>query len=261
MSPRLGFAPDWPAPGRVRAFTTERAGGDGGRYAALNLGTHVGDAPTAVAANRARLRSGAGLPSEPRWLEQVHGADVLDLDRAQASPLPPADAAVTGRAGVVCAVLTADCLPVLLCDRSGSRVGVAHAGWRGLLRGVLPAAVAALGVAPRDVLAWLGPAIGPPAFEVGPEVRDAYLAADARAAACFEPNARGRWQADLYGLARLSLAAAGVTAVFGGDFCTYTESARFFSHRREAPCGRMATLIWIAASGASLYGDEYISTP
>ena len=243
MSARLGFSPEWPAPAGVRALVTERAGGAGERgYASLNLATHVGDAPTAVAANRALLRG--TLPSEPRWLEQVHGSAVLDLDR-QGSTLPPADAAVTGRAGTVCAVLTADCLPVLLCDRAGRRVGAAHAGWRGLLRGVLPAAVAALDSDPRDVLAWLGPAIGPDAYEVGADVRDAYLAADASAARHFAPNARGRWQADLYGLARASLAAAGVEAVFGGGFCTFAERDRFFSHRREAPCGRMATLIWL----------------
>lgn len=246
MSARLGFTPDWPAPANVRAFATERAGGGRGRYDALNLGTHVGDEAAAVTANRARLREAAELPSDPRWLEQVHGTRVLDLDRESGPQLPPADGAVSGRAGVVCAVLTADCLPVLLCDRSGGRVGAAHAGWRGLLRGVLPAAVAALGAAPSDVLAWLGPAIGPAAFEVGPEVRDAYLEADPGTAACFEPNARGRWQADLYALARLSLARAGVEAVYGGGYCTFTERARFFSHRREAPCGRMATLIWLA---------------
>lgn len=247
MTARLGFVPEWPAPARVRALATERSGGVGdGRYATLNLATHVGDAPAVVAANRARLRAEAALPSEPRWLEQVHGSTVLDLDR-EGSALPPADGAVTGRAGVVCAVLTADCLPVLLCDRAGRRVGAAHAGWRGLLRGVLPAAVAALDSEPGDVLAWLGPAIGPAAFEVGADVRDAYVAADASAASHFAPNARGRWQADLYGLARASLAGAGVHAVFGGGFCTFAERARFFSHRREAPCGRMATLIWLEA--------------
>jgi YfiH family protein len=250
VNARLGFTPDWEAPLSVRAFVTERYGGASeGRYAALNLATHVGDAPAAVAANRARLLSSVPLPAEPRWLEQVHGIAAVDLDRAGAA-LPPADAVVTGRAGVVCAVLTADCLPVLLCDRAGTRVGVAHAGWRGLLHGVLPSAVAALGADPADVLAWLGPAIGARAYEVGAEVRDAFLAADAGAAAHFAPNAHGRWQADLYGLARASLRGAGVRAVSGGGFCTFTESERFFSHRREAPCGRMATLIWMTAEAA-----------
>jgi YfiH family protein len=201
----------------------------------------VGDDAAAVAANRARLRAALRLPSEPTWLEQVHGARVLDLD---AEEVVPADGAVSGRAGTVCAVLTADCLPVLLTDTAGRRVGVAHAGWRGLLAGVLPAAVRALGASPERVLAWLGPAISQPAYEVGAEVRDAFLARDPGAAACFAANSRGRWQADLYGLARRSLAAAGVTAVHGGGLCTFAEPARFFSHRREAPCGRMATLIF-----------------
>jgi hypothetical protein len=245
MSARLGFAPNWPAPARVRAWVTERAGGtSAGVYATLNLATHVGDAPERVRENRARLRAGAALPAEPVWLEQVHGATVLDLDR---DALAPADGAVTARPGVVCAVLTADCLPVILADSAGSRVGIAHAGWRGLLTGVLPAAVRALRAAPDELVAWLGPAISAPAYEVGAEVRDAYLARDPGAELCFAPNARGRWQADLYALARASLAAAGVTAVHGGDFCTFGEGGRFFSHRREAPCGRIATLVWLAS--------------
>ncbi|HEU4617523.1 MAG TPA: peptidoglycan editing factor PgeF, partial [Gammaproteobacteria bacterium] len=271
-------------------------GASAGAYAELNLAAHVGDDPARVAENRRRLVSGLGLPAEPRWLEQVHGARVLDLDRApapatgappgegagaggeappsgpadatgadrEASPpgpadatgagpeaprLGPADGAVTGRPGTVCAVLTADCLPVLLADSHGRRVGVAHAGWRGLAAGVLPAAVAALGVPPRDVVAWLGPAIGPSAYEVGDDVRRAFAAAGFATAAAFAPNARGRWQADLCALARESLAAAGVERVFGGGYCTYAEADRFFSHRREGPCGRFATLIWIATSG------------
>jgi YfiH family protein len=244
MSARLGFAPDWPAPARVRAWVTERAGGaSAGSYATLNLATHVGDEPERVAENRARLRAGAALPAEPVWLEQVHGATVLDLDRDAPAP---ADGAVTARAGVVCAVLTADCLPVIFADRAGRRVGIAHAGWRGLLNGVLPAAVRALRAPPRELVAWLGPAISARAYEVGAEVRDAYLARDPGAERAFAANARGRWQADLYALARASLAAAGVTAVHGGEFCTFGEDERFFSHRREAPCGRIATLVWLA---------------
>jgi YfiH family protein len=244
MSARLGFAPDWPAPARVRAWVTERAGGaSAGSYATLNLATHVGDEPERVAENRARLRAGAALPAEPVWLEQVHGATVLDLDRDAPAP---ADGAVTARAGVVCAVLTADCLPVIFADRAGRRVGIAHAGWRGLLNGVLPAAVRALRAPPRELVAWLGPAISARAYEVGAEVRDAYLARDPGAERAFVANPRGRWQADLYALARASLAAAGVTAVHGGEFCTFGEDERFFSHRREAPCGRIATLVWLA---------------
>jgi YfiH family protein len=241
----LGFAPDWPAPPGVRSWVTERGAG-GSRYGELNLATHVGDDPALVARNRARLHEALALPAEPTWLEQVHGSRVLDLDT---EPRAAADGAVTATAGTVCTVLTADCLPVLFADRAGTRVGIAHAGWRGLLAGVLPAAVRALEVSPGEVLAWLGPAIGPAAFEVGADVREPFVALDPEAARRFRPNARGRWQADLYGLARDSLAAAGVHAVFGGAFCTFTESERFFSHRREAPCGRMATLIWRDRTG------------
>jgi len=245
VSVSLGFAPDWPVPPRVRAWVTERAGGAStGSYATLNLATHVGDSPERVAANRSLLRAGMQLPAEPVWLEQVHGATVLDLDN---DAVVPADGAVTSRAGVVCAVLTADCLPVIFAGRDASRVGVAHAGWRGLLSGVLPAAVSALRTPPAEIVAWLGPAIGAASYEVGADVRDAYLARDASAAAAFTPNARGRWQADLYALARASLAKAGVGAVHGGGFCTYRDADRFFSHRREAPCGRFATLVWLAS--------------
>jgi YfiH family protein len=250
MSARFGFAPDWPTHARVRSWVTERAGGvSTGAYAALNLATHVGDSASDVAENRALLTAGIDLPTEPVWLEQVHGATVLDLDLDLDLDrgATPADAAVTSRPGTVCAVLTADCLPVLLCDRAGRRVGAAHAGWRGLLNGVLPATVGAFGVLPRDIVAWLGPAISAAAYEVGADVRDAYLAQEPAAERFFAPNAHGRWQADLYGLARQSLNAAGVLAVAGGGFCTFSESQRFFSHRREAPCGRMATLIWLDA--------------
>jgi YfiH family protein len=236
-----GFAPEWPAPTRVRAWVTER--GSAARYGTMNLALHVADDPKAVAANRARLRTGLALPAEPCWLEQVHGTRILDLDR---EIVGPADGAVTARPGVVCAVLTADCLPVLLCDQAGQRVGAAHAGWRGLLNGVLPAAVAALGCPPGEVVAWLGPAIGQAAFEVGAEVREAFLARSPAADARFAANVRGRWQADLYGLARDALAQSGVRSVHGGGYCTYTEAERFFSHRRQAPCGRMATLVWLA---------------
>ena len=235
---------DWPAPARVNATATGRGGGaSSGSYAGLNLGTRVGDEPAAVAVNRQLLVAELALPAEPCWLEQVHGAAVVDLDTETAAV---ADAAVTSEPGRVCVVLTADCLPVLFSTRSGERVGVAHAGWRGLAHGVLPATAAAMGGDPGDLLAWLGPAIGPAAYEVGEDVRAAFVATDPGAEECFAPNARGRWQADLYGLARRSLAAAGVTAVFGGDFCTFTEAERFYSHRREAPCGRQATLIWLS---------------
>ncbi len=236
---------DWPAPPGVRALSSERTGGvSDGPYRSLNLAGHVGDEPTAVAANRDALVNALGLDTEPCWLEQVHGAEVLDLD---VEPPGRADGAVTSSAGRVCAVLTADCVPVLLAARDGSRVGAAHAGWRGLAAGVLPAAVARLGEPPAQIQAWLGPAIGPTRYEVGAEVRDAFVGADSSTDACFVPTRPGHWHADLYGLARASLAQTGVEAVYGGTFCTFAESERFFSHRREAPCGRMATLIWRAA--------------
>jgi len=236
--------PEWPAPARVKAVATERGGGASrGPYASLNLGTHVGDEPDSVADNRRVLAAELELPAEPSWLEQVHGTTIVELDTSAPGA---ADGAVTSSSTRVCAVLTADCLPVLFTTTAGERIGVAHAGWRGLAGGVLPAAVAAMGGDPTDLLVWLGPAIGQSAYEVGAEVRTAFSAADPGAEACFQPNARGRWQADLYGLARRSLAAAGVSAIYGGDFCTYDDAARFYSHRREAPCGRMATLIWLA---------------
>jgi polyphenol oxidase len=243
-APLPGFAPDWPAPANVRAWVTERGGSS--RYGTLNLALHVGDDASEVAANRRRLRAGLALPGEPCWLEQVHGARVLDLDCDDAVP---ADGAVTTRVGKVCTVMTADCLPVLFCDGAGTRVGVAHAGWRGLLDGVLPAAVAALRVPPAELIAWLGPAISQAAYEVGAEVRDSFVARAPGAERRFARNARDRWQADLYGLARDALSAAGVPAVHGGGFCTFTEAERFFSHRREAPCGRMAALIWLDSGG------------
>src|SRR5690606_4437553 len=255
----ITLIPSWPAPARIRAYSTLRRGGvSRGEYASLNLGTHVGDDAASVAENRRRLVERLGLPAEPRWLQQVHGKAVLDLDRAAPGassrllgsaapslPAGPADAAVPARRGVVCVVLTADCVPVLLADRPGRRVGAAHAGWRGLAAGVLPAAVEALGAPAEDVVAWLGPAIGRAAFEVGDEVRAAFAEQGFSVGRAVERNARGRWQADLYALARESLNRAGVAAVYGGEHCTSTESDRFCSHRRSAPCGRMASLIWI----------------
>jgi len=237
------ITPDWPAPDRVRAASTERGGGvNQGPYAAFNLSARVGDDEARVASNRRALVERLGLRRDPHWLEQTHGCAVLDLDAESAGQ---GDGAVTSQAGEPCAVLTADCLPVLLCASSGRRVGVAHAGWRGLAQGVLAVAVECMGGEPADLMAWLGPAIGPAAYEVGVEVRRAFLARDPGTEACFEPNPRGRWKADLYALARRSLLATGVGAIYGGGFCTYTEKERFFSHRREAPCGRMATLIWL----------------
>jgi len=240
----LAYEADWPAPERVKAWVSTRDGGvSRAPFSTLNLGTHVGDEPDAVVENRRRLAAELGLPTEPNWLTQVHGRRVVDLDEPWSGP---ADGAVTGRTGVVCAVLTADCLPVLLTDRNGRRVGIAHAGWRGLAAGVLDAVVAAMNTPPAELLAWFGPAIGPRAYEVGDDVCTAFLQADANSAAAFEPNERGRWQADLYALARMGLQKLGVTSIHGGGSCTYSEPERFYSHRREAPCGRMASLIWLA---------------
>ena len=243
----LGWiAPDWPAPAHVRVLSTLRGGGvSEGPYASLNLAGHVGDRPEAVAGNRLLLREAAHLPGEPLWLEQVHGVEVVRHAGAVGEP-PRADAAVAFEPGRVCAVMTADCLPVVLTDRAGTRVGVAHAGWRGLVGGVLEATIAALEVPPASLHAWLGPAIGPAAFEVGTDVRDAYLAGVEGSAACFTPNDRGRYRADIYGLARLVLGAAGVESVRGGGWCTHEDAQRFFSYRRDGVTGRMATLAWLA---------------
>ena len=236
--------PDWPVPARVRVLSTLRAGGCSlGHYASLNLAAHVGDDPECVGENRRRLREAAGLPGEPLWLEQVHGTAVALHDGG--AGVPRADAAIATSAGRVCAVLTADCLPVVLADRAGSRIGVAHAGWRGLVGGVVEATIAALRCPVGELIAWLGPAIGPAAFEVGPEVREAFTTRLPSLAECFVANARGRLQADLYGLARRQLAAAGVNAVYGGDWCTASDPRRFFSFRRDGTTGRMATLAWL----------------
>ena len=237
--------PAWPAPPTVRALVTTRNGGvSEGPWASMNLGTHVGDAPEAVRRNRAILRE--HLPAEPCWLEQVHGVAVADAAQAGIAPLR-ADASVAHRPGAVCAVMTADCLPVLFCDRAGSVVAAAHAGWRGLAAGVLEAAVARMQVPPVTVMAWLGPAIGPSAFEVGDEVREAFMRADARAAAAFRPGeAAGKWMADLYRLAQLRLAVIGVDAVSGGGLCTVAD-ARFYSYRRDGVSGRFASLVWLAS--------------
>ncbi len=240
---------EWPARASVRAAMTLRSGGVSlAPYDSLNLGTHVGDDPVAVAENRKRVRESLQLPSEPVWLEQVHGTSVLDLDTANGSRPPQADAAVTRRAGRVCVIQVADCMPVLFAARDGSAVGAAHAGWRGLVNGVLEATIAAMGVPPGELLAWLGPAIGPANFEVGDEVRAAFVDHDVQATMAFTPNARQRWQCDLYALARMRLAASGVPHVYGGGEGTYADRERFFSFRREGRTGRMAALIWLATT-------------
>ncbi len=245
------WVPAWPVPGGVRALSTWRSGGVSlGRFAGLNLGGHVGDDPARVAENRRRLRASADLPGEPSWLSQVHGTAVVDLDAldrraADVDALPVADAAFTRRPGTICTILTADCLPVLIASETGDVVGAAHAGWRGLAAGVLEALVRSLPAPAGSLLAWLGPAIGPRHFEVGPEVRDALLAADPGGEAAFAPSPAGRFLADLPLLARRRLAGCGVWRVSGGGECTYADGQRYYSHRRDGATGRQATLIWI----------------
>jgi YfiH family protein len=243
----LWFEADWPAPPGVRTLSTLRGtAGEGGAsrlpYAHFNLGDHVGDDARAVAENRLHLKVQARLPAEPCWLAQVHGVAVADLDRS--GPDGPADAAVARGPGKVCAILTADCLPILLTTDSGDRVAAAHAGWRGLAAGVIEATVLALDAPGVDILAWLGPAIGPRHFEVGAEVREAFLKGDLEAAAAFEPNPRGRFMADLPQLARRRLESLGVSRIYGGGECTFAGADRYYSHRREGITGRQATLIW-----------------
>jgi hypothetical protein len=219
------IVPDWPVPARVRALVTTRELGD------------LKDA-------RARSRLRGFLPSEPLWLKQVHGVNVVDA--ASATPGVEADASITTARNVVCAVMAADCMPVLLADERGEAVGIAHAGWRGLSAGVIEATVAAMGVPAGRLLAWLGPAIGPTAYEVGAEVRDAFLAKDAHAEAAFAPTGPGHWHLDLYAVARQRLAGLGITRISGGGFCTASEPARFFSYRRDKAPQRMAAAIWLA---------------
>lgn len=248
---------DWPAPPGVRALTTVRhgAGASLPPFDRFNLGNRSaadGDAPLVVEANRAELVRLAGLPSWPHWLRQVHGTGVFRA-AAPGQPLavadePVADAAVTDQPGVVLAILTADCLPVVLAATDGSEVAAAHAGWRGLAEGMLEATVAAMRTPAHALQAWLGPAAGPAAYEVGEEVHNAFLARDPQAAQAFVATRPGHWRVDLYALARLRLARAGLAAasVHGGNRCTISEADTFFSHRRDRRSGRMATLVWMA---------------
>jgi YfiH family protein len=242
--------PDWPAPPSVRALCSTRAGGaSSGRYASLNLGLHVGDDPGAVQDNRQRLQAAMGVRAV--FLDQVHGSTMQALSGVTPDGLP-ADGAYTTTTGAACTVMVADCLPVLLCDTQGEWVAAAHAGWRGLLgakgRGILESAVAAYSGRGDALMAWLGPCIGPHAFEVGDEVRAAFLADMPQASACFTQQLAGKWMADLPDLARMRLAAAGVGRIFGNDgtapWCTAGNPSRFFSHRRDRISGRMAACIW-----------------
>lgn len=242
------IAADWPAPPRVRAVTTTRhgLGVSQAPFDQLDLGLRNGDDVDAVRENRRLLETALELPSSPRWLRQVHGLDVVRFDGTDAAgDEAQADASVTSTPGVVLAILTADCLPMVVAARDGSEVATAHAGWKGLSGGVLEATVGAMHASPDDCIAWLGPAAGPSIYEIGEEVRDAFLARDTRADAAFVPTRPGHWLVDLYAIARQRLAAAGVHDVHGGTHCTITESQSFFSHRRDQQTGRMATLAWI----------------
>jgi len=236
------IVPDWPAPANVRAVQTTRKGGfSAAPYASFNLGSHVGDNPLVVARNRMLLEP--LMPSEPIWLNQVHGVAVVDA--GQAACLPEADACVSNHKGAVCVVMTADCLPVLLCNESGSVVGAAHAGWRGLCDGVIESTVSAMQVPPTTLMAWLGPAIGPEAFEVGDEVRAAFIEKQSAAASAFVARGQGKWLADIYRLAALRLQALDVEQIYGGGYCTYRDGERFYSYRRDGVTGRMGTFIWL----------------
>ena len=242
--------PDWPVPKNVCAIQTTRRGGHStGVYASLNLGDHVGDNPSAVAANRQFVTRSIG--SDILWLNQVHGTRVVEFGNAAASVKgtpPEADAAFCRQPYRACAVMTADCLPVLFCDEAGSVVAAAHAGWRGLLAGVLEATLNAMAIPGEQILAYLGPAIGPTAFEVGNDVRDAFIRESVASESAFRPGRDGKWLADLYALARQRLIAQGVRQIYGGEFCTVADAEHFFSYRRDGRCGRMASVIWLGAT-------------
>jgi YfiH family protein len=241
-APHDWITPGWPAPARVHSLITTRNGGTSrGPHASFNLGLRAGDDPAAVEANRRLLRK--HLPRDPVWLKQVHGSRVVRADEIGDSP--EADAAYTRDPGTVCAVMVADCMPVLLCDARATVVGVAHAGWRGLSSGVIENTIAAMQVPTTELLAFLGPAIGPESFQVGADVRDAFLASDPAADSAFTPQREGKWLADLFQLGRQRLIRQGVTRIYGGGLCTVRDAARFYSYRRDKTTGRMGALIWL----------------
>ncbi|MDH5185366.1 MAG: peptidoglycan editing factor PgeF [Gammaproteobacteria bacterium] len=247
MTEPVFIYPDWPAPANVHAASTTRQGGVSlPPYRAFNLASHVGDEEQAVQQNRRQLREALQLPTEPVWLEQVHGIDVIEARGLNNT----ADASITTETGAVCTVMTADCLPVLICDRNGRGVAAAHAGWRGLAGGIIEATAKRLcqqlDCQPDELMVWLGPAIGPQAFEVGNDVRDSFINIDADAERAFVANRPEHWMADIYQLARQALQRIGVDAIYGGEWCTYNEEGSFFSFRREPTTGRMASLIWLS---------------
>ena len=244
MKPNF-IQPDWPVPKQVKAFVTNRRGGvSQSPYASFNLAEHVEDDPEAVKTNRAILQQSLQLPAEPVWLEQVHSSRVIDAGQSQLSL--KADASFTSQQEVICVVMTADCLPVLICNRRGTKVAAAHAGWRGLEAGVIEKTIEAMQEDADDLLVWLGPAIGPDAFEVGDEVKRAFEQHDADASKAFKPSNSGRWLADIYELAKQRLEKININHVYGAGFCTFTDKKQFYSYRRDGKTGRMASLIWIA---------------
>ncbi len=239
LNPEHWLIPDWPAPANIRAGTSLRSGGISlPPYDSLNLADHVGDDPAAVTENRRHLQ----LPSEPIWLQQTHSTRIVDAAHCTASQTE-ADGSYTSQTNIICSVLTADCLPLLICDRSGSQVAAIHAGWRGLAAGIIEKAIATLPANPDELLVWLGPAIGSNAYEVGNEVREIFIAHDPAAKAVFRA-VQEKWRMDIYQLARQRLQVLGVTNIYGGDHCTFHEQEQFYSYRRDGICGRMVSLIW-----------------
>lgn len=238
--------PDWPAPAWVHAVSTTRQGGvSSGPFSSFNLAQHVGDSEDDVALNRAQLVGNLCLPQEPAWMTQVHGSQVLNASDIDSSGMTEADASYSDKVGQACVAMTADCLPVLLCHRQKKIVAAVHAGWRGLAQGIIEASLSSFADDPSQIIAWLGPAISNKAFEVGEDVCRAF-AEDSDNPACFTATSDERWHADIYELARLRLNRAGVDAVYGGEYCTYSDAERFFSYRRDGKTGRMASLIWLA---------------
>lgn len=239
---------DWPVPAHIHAGTTTRRGGlSRPPYNSLNLGLHVDDDPSAVMANRAALEQELGLPAGPIWLDQVHGVEAVDA--SQQTDVVQADASYTRQTGVVCAVMTADCLPVLFCDEAGSLVAAAHAGWRGLAAGVLEQTMLKAGFIPEQTLVWLGPGIGAESYEIGDEVRDVFISQAMHDDSAFKPSPQGRWLIDMYLLARQRLTNLNVTRIYGGQYCTYQQQEQFYSYRRDGITGRMASLIWMDKQG------------
>jgi len=239
--------PDWPAPDCVKALSTCRLGGvSGGEYGTFNLGSHVGDDELLVSQNKSILIEKGGLPAQPVWLEQVHGTSIVDIDVLRDSTVPQADASISRNSNKVCAVMTADCLPILLCKKDGSAVAAIHAGWRGLLAGIVEKTVLRL-AEPQNILAWLGPAIGPGKFEVGGEVKAAFAEKNPIMQQAFQQVDEAHFHADLYALARITLLQSGVKRMYGGEHCTYNQPDQFYSYRRDGVTGRMASLIWLEA--------------